>query len=400
MKDKALERFIKYAKIDTQSDDQSETTPSTMKQYDLAKVLVEDLAELGIKAEIDEFCRVYAHLEGEEGLPAIGVNAHMDTALETSGKDVKPRVIEKYDGGTIKLNDKYSMSPEDFPILNDFIGDGLVVTDGTTLLGCDDKAGDAIIMAALDYFVHHPEVKHHPISILFTPDEEIGRGPEHFNRERFGAEWAYTIDGAHPDIIEIENFNAAHADIEIEGFIVHPGEAKGKLVNALTVAREFDSLLDANERPEFTDGHDGFNLLNTLNGTSDSCSMHYIIRNHDRALLEKQKQEFKNAQEYLLKKYPKARINLKIEDDYKNMLEVFRKDDRAVKHVVKAFENLNLKYRFEPIRGGTDGATFSFLGCPCPNLGTGSYNHHGRFEFLNIREFHQMIDLVIEILKA
>jgi tripeptide aminopeptidase len=398
--DKDLQRFVRYCEIDTQSDDTSTTTPSAMKELNLSKQLIKELAELGIKAEMDEFGRVYAKVEGDPTLDPIGLNSHVDTALEVTGTNVKPRYIEHYDGGVIRLNEKYSMSPDDFPRLKNYVGTGLIVTDGNTLLGADDKAGLAIIMATVEYYVKHPEVRHHPICILFTPDEEIGRGPEHFNAKRFGAAYAYTLDGAEPDIIEDENFNAAHADIEIEGVSIHPGEAKGKLVNALHLASEFDALLNPEERPEKTEKREGFNHLLALNGTAESCSFHYIIRNHDKAKLEAQKAEFTHAQAVLSAKYPKAKITLTLKDDYRNMHEVFEKDPRAVIHADKVYAELGIKARHEPIRGGTDGATFSFMGCPTPNLGTGSYNHHGRFEYLSEKDFKQMIEICEAILKA
>ena len=398
--DKDLERFVRYCEIDTQSDDTSTTTPSAMKELNLSKLLVKELAELGIKAEMDEFGRVYAKVPGDPALDPIGLNSHVDTALEVTGTNVKPRYIEHYDGGVIRLNEKYSMSPEDFPRLKNYIGTGLIVTDGNTLLGADDKAGLAIIMATVEYYVRHPEVKHHPICLLFTPDEEIGRGPEHFNAKRFGAAYAYTLDGAEPDIIEDENFNAAHADIEIEGVSIHPGEAKGKLVNALHLASEFDAFLNPEERPEKTEKREGFNHLLALNGTAESCSFHYIIRNHDKAKLDAQKAEFTHAQALLSARYPKAKITLTLKDDYRNMHEVFEKDPRAVIHADEVYASLGITPRHEPIRGGTDGATFSFMGCPTPNLGTGSYNHHGRFEYLSEKDFKQMIEICKAILKA
>jgi tripeptide aminopeptidase len=398
--DKDLERFVRYCQIDTQSNDTSTSTPSAMKELDLSKLLIKELAEMGIKAEMDQYGRVYAHVAGDPSLETIGLNSHVDTALEVTGTNVKPRYIEHYDGGVIKLNDTYSMAPEDFPRLKNYVGTGLIVTDGNTLLGADDKAGLAIIMAAVEHYIRHPEEKHHPIAILFTPDEEIGRGPEHFDAKRFGAAYAYTLDGADPDIIEDENFNAAHADIAIEGVSIHPGEAKGKLVNALHLANEFDDMLNPAERPELTEKREGFNHLLALNGTAESCTFHYIIRNHDRIKLEHQKEEFINAQKVLSRKYPKAKIDLVIKDDYRNMHEVFEKDPRAVEHADKVYSAMGVKVRHEPIRGGTDGATFSFLGCPTPNLGTGSYNHHGRFEYLSEKDFKEMIALTIAILKA
>lgn len=397
--DQALERFLRYVKIDTQSNDMSDSTPSEAKELNLTRLLKDELKELGIDGEIDEYGRLYAHLPGEEGVCKIGFNSHVDTALECSGKDVKPQIIENYDGGTIRLNDAYSMNPTDFPRLQNRVGDTLVVTSGDTLLGADDKSGVAIIMSALAYFVSHPEVKHHPISILFTPDEEIGRGPEHFDSKKFGADFAYTIDGDSPVNIEMENFNAAHADIVIEGVSIHPGEGKNKMVNAARLAAEFDSYLSSKDRPEHTTLREGFNHLVSIEGSVDKASMHYIIRNHDGKKLEKQKEDIKKAVEKLSKKYPKAKISLEIKDDYRNMKEIFDKDPRAIEHAVKVYRSLGIEPNFSPIRGGTDGATFSFNGCPTPNLGTGSYHHHGRFEFLSVKEFHQMIDIVIALAK-
>lgn len=398
--DENLARFIRYVKIDTQSCDESEDTPSMAKELDLTRVLKEELAELGIKGEIDEYGRLYAKLPGVEGLDVIGLNAHVDTATEISGKDVKPQLIENYDGGIIRLNDEYSMSPKEFDTLKGHEGDTLVVTSGDTLLGGDDKAGVAVIMNVLAYFVAHPEVKHHPIAILFTPDEEIGRGPEHFDAKKFGADYAYTVDGDYPDHIDIENFNAAHANVEIVGVGIHPGEAKGKMVNAITVAMEFDGLLDPMARPEHTEGFEGFNHCNDIQGSSAVATMHYIIRNHDPKLLEEQKMQFMHAKDVLSKKYPGAKIEVKIGDDYRNMKEIIDKDPRALNHAKEVFQKLGIEPKHLPVRGGTDGATFSFKGCPTPNLGTGSYNHHGRFEFLSVRDFNKMIEIVKELVKA
>lgn len=398
--DENLERFLRYVKVDTQSDDASASTPSTAKQLNLAHLLMKELDELGIENEIDEHGRVYAHLPGEEGLETIGLNSHMDTALEASGENVKPQLIENYDGGDIALNPSITMSPKDFPSLLEHVGDDLVVTSGDTLLGGDDKAGLAIIMSVLAFYTKHPEEKHHPIAILFTPDEEIGRGPEHFDAAKFGAAYAYTIDGDYPNQIDVENFNAAHADVFIKGVGIHPGEAKGKMVNAARLGIEFDGLLNAEERPEFTDGHDGFNHLSSIEGDVSEAKLHYIIRNHNLEKLTKQKREFYNAAFYLEKKYPTAKIRLKIKDDYRNMKEIFDRDPRAIEHAKKVFESLGIAPVYVPIRGGTDGATFSFLGCPTPNLGTGSYNHHGIYEYLSVRDFNQMIEIVKALVKA
>lgn len=398
--DKALERFLKYVQIDTQSDETSPATPSAEKELNLTREILKDLEELGIHGEIDEYGRLYAHLPGEEGLDPIGLNSHVDTALEISGANVKPRIVKNYDGGTIQLNERYSMSPEQFPNLKEHIGDDLVVTDGTTLLGGDDKAGDAIILAALDYLVHHPEVKHHPVCLLFTPDEEIGRGSEHVNIRKWGAKYAYTIDGSKYTDIEVETFNAAHAEVTISGVSVHPGDAKGKMVNASSLACQFDGLLPERIRPQYTEGHEGFNHLVSIEGNVDKAKLHYILRNHDRNKLEEQKKMFSDAKEALLKKYPKAEIELDIGDDYRNMKEILDAQPEAFERAKKAYEKLGISWTSHPIRGGTDGATFSFLGVPCPNLGTGAYNYHGRYEYLSIGEFNKMVEIVVEILKA
>lgn len=397
--DKALARFLHYVTIDSQSNDASPSIPSDPKELNVSRAILADLEELGIHGEIDEYGRLYANLAGEEGLDPIGLNSHVDTALEISGKDVKPRIVHHYDGDVIQLNEQYSMSPKQFPTLSWHIGDDLVVTDGTTLLGADDKAGDAIILGAMDYLVHHPEIKHHPVRLLFTPDEEIGRGPEKVDLKRWGAKYAYTVDGSTYCDIEVETFNAAHADVAIHGVSVHPGDAKGKMVNAAELAGEFDSLLPKFVRPQYTEGHEGFNHLVSMSGNVDSASLHYILRNHDRNKLEEQKETFRLVKEELEKRYPTASIEVKIEDDYRNMKEVLDVHPEAFERAKKAYERLGIQWTSHPIRGGTDGAVFSFLGVPCPNIGTGAYNYHGRYEYLSVFEFHKMIEIVVELLK-
>ena len=395
-----LERFLRYIKIDTQSDDESTSTPSAKKEYDLLNLLRKELLELGIEGEITKEGRLYAFLDGEKGLDVIGLNSHVDTALEMPGKNVKAQIIENYDGGYIKLNDEYQMSPKEFSSLKGHEGDTLVVTSGDTLLGGDDKAGVAVIMSVLAYLVKNKEVKHHPIAILFTPDEEIGRGPEHFDAKKFGADYAYTIDGDYPDHIDIENFNAAHADVTIHGVGIHPGEAKGRMVNAISLGVLFDSMLGQEARPENTDGHDGFNHCGSFTGDVSKAELHYIIRNHDKEKFEAQKKKFLEIKEFIEKKYPTAKIDLEMGDDYRNMKEIIDEDPRALNHAVEVFEKMGIEPVHAPVRGGTDGATFSFLGCPTPNLGTGSYNHHSRYEFLSVRDFNQMIEIVKELVKA
>ena len=398
--DQDLQRFIDYVRIDTQSDDTSETVPSTAKQLNLTRRLQQDLAELGIKAEIDEFGVLYAKLPGVEGLATIGLNSHVDTALECSGAEVKPQFIENYDGGVIELGHGYSMSPKEFPTLGNHIGDTLIVTSGDTLLGADDKAGVALIMATLAYFVAHPEIPHHPIAVCFTPDEEIGRGPDHFDPKKFGAAYAYTVDGGDVAELSCETFNAAHATVTLHGVSIHPGEAKGKMVNASDLAFAFDHALPAKKRPQFTEGYEGFNHLVGMTSSVDNATMHYIIRNHNREELEKQKAEFEEARKAVLALYPTASIELEIGDDYRNMREIIDQCPEVVERVNRAYDRLGYPKRWEPIRGGTDGAGFSFMGVPTPNLPTGSYNHHGRFEYLSVGEFFKIKNVLIEILKA
>lgn len=398
--DKSLERFIRYVKVDTQSDDTSFSIPSQAKELNLTRMLQSELKDMGIDSYINEFGILYGKLPGVKGLDPIGLNAHVDTALECSGKDVKPKIIENYDGGYIELNDTYRMSPKEFPTLGAHIGDDLVVTSGDTLLGADDKAGIAIIMAVLYHYVTHPEEQHHTICFCFTPDEEIGRGPDHFSAKEFGAKYAYTIDGGIWNEIATETFNAAHATVKIRGVSIHPGEAKGKMVNAATVAMAFDAALPPLKRPQFTENKEGFNHLTEISGGCDNATMRYIIRNHSREELEKQKEEFRAAAREVEEKFPGCKVELDIGDDYRNMKEVLDAHPEAVEKAVAAFRVLGQEPVFQPIRGGTDGATFSFKGCPTPNLGTGSYNHHGRFEYLSVGEFNKMIELVREIVKA
>ncbi len=398
--EKSLERFLRYVKIDTQSNSESNTVPSDPKELDLSREILRELKEWGVEAHIDEFGVLYGKLPGVEGLDPIGLNAHVDTAEETSGKNVKPQIIKNYDGGVIRLNEEYSMSPKEFKGLAKHIGEDLVVTSGDTLLGADDKAGDAIIMAVLEHYITHPEEKHHTICFAFTPDEEIGRGPDHFDVKKFGAAYAYTVDGSEPNEIAFENFNAAHADIAIKGVVVHPGEAKNQMVNAASIAAKFDTLLPEKARPQYTEKREGFVHLIEMSGDCGFAKMHYIIRDHDRNKLEALKNSFLEAQKILQKEFPAAEIEVKLVDDYRNMKEVLDKDPRALTHITKVFESLNIPLISNPIRGGTDGAGFSFKGCPTPNLGTGSYNHHGRFEYLSIQEFNQMIEIVKRCVSA
>ena len=395
----ALERFIKYAKIDTQADDRTGTTPSTEKQKNLGRVLVEELLELGLKdAYMDEWGNVYAHLDGDGG-ERIGLNAHMDTALEVTDENCNPRIVKSWDGNDIKLNDIYTLSTKEFPVLKNHVGKDLVVTDGNTLLGADDKAGIAIIMGALDYLQNHKEIKHHPISVCFTVDEEIGEGPLHFSIDKMKADYAFTLDGGDIATINFKNFNAQQAHVKIEGVAVHPGEGKNALINALVLMSEFISSLPQNETPYDANEDEGYWHLNTINGSSEMCECYMILREFDKnKLLNRNKQLF-DIKDRLLKKWPKAKIEIEIFDQYENMEEYVKKDPRPVDKAVEAIKAQGLQPKFQSIRGGTDGATFSKMGLVTPNLGTGSANHHGRYEFLVVQDMYKMIDIVVQILK-
>lgn len=394
----SLQRFVNYVKIDTQSDDTTGTTPSTEKQKNLGRLLVQELLELGLlDAHMDEWGNVYGHLTGTG--TSIGLNAHMDTALEVTGANVKPHLVKNYQGGTIRLKNELEMSPKQFPVLRDHVGHDLVVTDGNTLLGADDKAGIAIIMSALQYFKDNPNVAHNTICVCFTVDEEIGEGPLHFDYKKMDAEYAYTIDGSRPDTIEAENFNAVGATVEIEGVSIHPGEGKGKLINAIVLAKDFLSYLPADQTPYDSEGKQGFWHANDIEGGSDKASMHFILRDFSEKGIENKISLFKDACNKLQEKYPEAKIDVKFKNQYYNMKKYVDQKPIAVKRAKEALR----KNGYEPIdgaiRGGTDGATFSKNGLITPNLGTGSYNHHGRFEFLDLYEFNKMISIVIDIVR-
>ena len=394
----SLERFIRYAKIDTQSNDKTGTTPSTEKQKNLSRLLVEELKELGLEdAYMDEYGIVYAHLKGEGD--KIGFNAHIDTALEVTGTNVNPQIHKNYDGGDIVLNEKYTFSPKQFPILNRFIGCDLVTTDGNTLLGADDKAGIAIIMSALEYFHDHPEVKHHNLSIAFTVDEEIGEGAKHFSIEKMDADYAFTVDGALIDQIDYENFNAKGFELKIQGVSVHPGEGRGRLINAILVLNELINMMPKNDTPYEADYDDGYWHLNNVFGSSDNLVAEGILRDFCKEKLENRVEIIKNICKSLVRKYPGISIQYNFVDQYENMKPYVDKNPKPLEIAKKALEKNGLESKSSKIRGGTDGAAFSKMGLVTPNLGTGSYNHHGRFEFLVVQEFEKMIQVVIDIMK-
>ena len=393
---KNIERFIRYAKIDTQADENSNTVPSTEKQKNLSRLLVKELKELGLDdAYMDEFGIVYAHLDGEGDI--IGLNAHVDTALEVIDENVNPQIVTKWDGSDIRLNDQYVLSLKQFPLMEQYIGKDLVVTDGNTLLGADDKAGIAIIMGVLDYIKEHPEFKHHPIAVAFTNDEEIGRGPAHFSLEKMQADYAFTIDGGPINHIDAENFNAQQLRVKIDGVAVHPGEGINTLINALQIQAEFINALPQEETPFFAD--EGYWHLTSMNGTSEKVEFVAILRNFSREKLEELDAKIYRIQKELENKYPKAKIQVEIVEQYENMKAYVDKDPRPVLKAEAAIRKFGLEPKFTRIKGGTDGATFSKMGLVTPNLGTGSGNHHGRYEYLVVQDFEKMIEIVLEIIK-
>ena len=393
---KNIERFIRYAKIDTQADENTGTTPSTEKQKNLSRLLVKELKELGLDdAYMDEYGIVYAHLDGEGDV--IGLNAHIDTALEVTDENVNPQIINKWDGSDIKLNDEYSISLKQFPKMKSLIGNDLVVTDGNTLLGADDKAGIAIIMGVLDYLKNNPEYKHHPLAVAFTVDEEIGEGPKHFSLEKMKADYAFTIDGGAVEDIDVENFNAQQLKVKIDGVAVHPGEGKNTLINALQIQAEFINALPQKETPFYAD--EGYWHLTSVNGTSEKAELVAILRNFSRQKLEELDAHILQIRDELANKYPKAKIQVEITEQYENMKMYVDKDPRPVEKAAAALRKFGIEPQFGRIKGGTDGATFSKMGLVTPNLGTGSGNHHGRFEYLSVQDFEKMIEIVLEIIR-
>lgn len=396
-----LDRFLKYVSYDTQSDRRSDTAPSTRKQMVLAAELEKELRDLGIESvRLDPNGIVYAVIESNDASanrPEIGLVAHMDTAEELSGKNVRPRIVENYDGGTIVLNDQYSMNPEQFPELLGVIGDDLVVTDGTTLLGGDDKAGIAIIMESLERMLRDNR-PHGKIWIAFTSDEEVGRGVDHFDLNQFKADFAYTVDGGEIRSVDYETFNAAMADIHFTGRAIHPGSAKNKMVNAAAAAVEFAALLPQWQRPEFTEGYEGFLHLLDLKGDVEEAHLQYLIRDHDRTLFEHKKQILSDAARLINDRYPDC-CTVSVEDQYYNLKDFMNGDLTSVERAKKALREVGIEPVSRPIRGGTDGAVLTSRGLITPNLGTGDGNCHGRYEFVSINQMNQMVDAVCRILE-
>ncbi len=399
------ERFLKYIAVDTTSDPSSDTFPSTKSQLDFAAMLAEEMKAMGLKdVTIDSYGYVFgtipSTIEDHQG-KILGFIAHMDTSCAESGRNICPRIIEKYDGKDIILNKEKNiiMSPRDFSNLSQYQGQDLIVTDGTTLLGGDDKAGIAEILTAAEYLLAHPEIPHGPVRIGFTPDEEIGQGTDHFDVERFGADFAYTMDGGECGELEYENFNAAGAVADFWGVSIHPGSAKDKMINALRLAMEYEALMPADQRPECTEGREGFIHLDVLQGSVDHARSEYIIRDHDMALFQEKKNHMEDMARKLNEKYGYEAVSLKIEDSYFNMKEKIEPHRFLIDNVLKVYEKLEIRPQIQPIRGGTDGAQLSFKGLPCPNLGTGDHNCHGHFEFVCIQAMEKSVEVIIELIR-
>ena len=401
--EKILDRFLRYVAIDTQSDEESSSQPSTAKQWDLLNLLADELRAMGVKAETEEHGYVYAKIPGNNGkdTPTIGFMAHVDTAPDASGEDVKPQIIDCYDGGDIPLKGVPGLflKPSEFPELLHFKGETLITTDGTTLLGADDKAGVAEIMDAVQYIVTHPEFKHGPIAVAFTRDEEIGCGVDSFDVKRFGADFGYTMDGGEIGELEYENFNAAAAKIHIQGRNVHPGSAKDKMKNAIHIATELNDLLPKLARPEYTEGYEGFFHLISFKGAVEEADIAYIIRDHDRAKFEARKEMMEKAAAFIDAKYGEGTVRLELKDQYYNMREMVEPHMHIVDTAVKAMELAGIKPRIQPIRGGTDGARLSFMGLPCPNIFAGGLNFHGKMEYVPLRSMEKAAEVILNILR-
>lgn len=395
------ERFIKYVKIYTTSDERYETCPSTERQLDLAKTLCEDMKALSMESiAADANGYVTATLPGNTNAPVIGLIAHMDTAPDVTGENVIPQIIKKYDGKGILLNeeDKTVLSPDDFPVLLNYVDQDLIVTDGTTLLGADDKAGIAEILSAIEYLNEHPEIPHGKIRVGFTPDEEIGRGADLFDVEAFGADFAFTVDGGAIGEMEYENFNAASATIKVQGRSVHTGSAKGLLINSMTIAMRLAQLLPASDLPEKTEGYEGFFHLNNFNGNTEETTMKYIIRDHDRELFEERKETMKRVVNQVNVECG-DRVSLELKDTYYNMREKIEPRMDLIDLAKKAMIEADVEPVISPIRGGTDGARLSYMGLLCPNLFTGGHNFHGKFEFIPIQSMEKSVEVLVNLIR-
>lgn len=402
MKEQVIERLIRYAKIDTQSDFTSETTPSTQKQFDLLHVLKDELAEIGLTdITLDENGYLFASLEAntDKEVPTIGFLAHVDTATDYTGTNVKPQRVDNYDGGDIQLNENLVMSPTDFPELKNYVGQTLITTDGTTLLGADDKAGIAEIMTAMEYLIKNPTIKHGKIRVAFTPDEEIGRGPHKFDVAAFGANYAYTMDGGPLGELQFESFNAAGVKVITKGTSVHPGSAKNKMVNAITMAIAFQNEMPADTVPEKTEGYEGFIHLMSFKGALEHTELSYIVRDHDRQKFEEKKQLMRDAAAKIQAQFGEHALSITIEDQYFNMGEKIEPVKEIVDIARTAMEKLDITPNTLPIRGGTDGSQLSYMGLPTPNIFAGGENMHGKFEYVSAETMEKATQVIIEIVQ-
>ena len=401
--EKIRDRFLRYVAVDTMSNEDSETQPSAEKELNLLRMLRDELVGLGVEATLDEWGYVMASIPSnvEEAVPAIGFIAHVDTSPDASGAAIKPQIIPDYDGSDVPLKGVPGLvlAVGDFPELLAHKGETLITTDGTTLLGADDKAGVAEIMSAVQYIVEHPEFKHGKICIGFTPDEEIGRGVVKFDVERFGADYAYTMDGGEVGKLEFENFNAASASLHVQGRNVHPGYAKGKMLNAIRIAEEFDALLPPSQKPEYTEGYEGFLHIIGFKGTVEESDVTYIIRDHDSVKFEALKKTMRDCEAFINARYGTGTAVLTIKDQYRNMRELVEPHYHIVEKAVKAMEMAGIKPHIQPIRGGTDGANLSFKGLPCPNIFAGGLNFHGKFEWVTVENMEKAEAVILNIIK-
>lgn len=397
-----VDRFIKYVKINTQSDEKIKTCPSTKAQLELANLLAEELKELGLSdVYLDKSGYLMATLPENvnDNIPTIGFISHLDTSSDIPGNIIEPQIIEQYYGKNIVLNKKANiiLSPSEFPALNKYIGQSIITTNGSSLLGADDKAGIAEIMTAVEYLINHPEIKHGKIRIAFTPDEEIGRGVDKFNVKKFNADFAYTVDGGPLGELEYENFNAARAKITIQGLNVHPGSAKDKMKNSMLIAMELNSMLPSHQSPEHTEGYEGFYHLMNIKGTVDSTYVDYIIRDHDRKKFEKKKDLLIKIVDHLNLKYGSRTVKISMVDQYYNMREMIEANFHTVNLAVKAMEEVGVTPKIVPIRGGTDGSRLSYMGLPCPNIFTGGHNFHSNYEYIPIKSMAKAVEVIVKI---
>ena len=400
--EKILDRFLRYVSVDTQADPESDSQPSAAKELNLLKMLCDELNAMGVEATLDEYGYVMASIPSNCGkdVPAVGFIAHADTAPDAPGANVKPQIIENYDGGDIPLKGVpgLSLKPSDFPDLSQYKGQTIITTDGTTLLGADDKAGIAEIMTAVQYIVENPDFKHGDIRIGFTPDEEIGRGVVKFDVEKFGAKYAYTLDGGQVGELEYENFNAAGATIHIQGRNVHPGTAKGKMKNATLIGMEFNSLLPIEQRPEYTEGYEGFYHLISFKGEVETATFSYIIRDHNMALYESKKAYMQKCVDFINEKYGEGTATLEMKHQYYNMRQQVEPHYHIVEKAMKAMEMEGITPKIQPIRGGTDGANLSFMGLPCPNIFAGGHNFHGKMEYVPLESMEKASRVILNII--